>query len=63
MVTTHSPDFLNAVGLDSVFWLSKRDGFTHISRASDDEQAVALILEGDRPGELWRQDLLGNVNP
>lgn len=54
-VTTHSPDFLNGVNLDEIFWLSKRDGYTNIVRATDNPQLAALVKEGDLPGALWRQ--------
>jgi len=58
LVSTHSPDFLNGAKLDEVFVLEKRDGFTTISRASDNELLRALVAEGDRPGTLWKQGLL-----
>lgn len=61
--TTHSPDFLNAVPLDSIYWLIKDKGFSTIHRAADNSQLQALIDEGDQPGELWRQDLFDGVNP
>lgn len=35
-VSTHSPDFLNAVRLEEVFWLEKDSGYTRIVRASSD---------------------------
>lgn len=56
-VSTHSPDFLNGVPLESIFWLDKKDGFTNIHRASDDELLVALVKDGDLPGYLWNQGL------
>lgn len=62
-VTTHSPDFLNAVDLDSIFWFEKQDGFSKIHRARDNKQLVALVQEGDQPGELWRQDLFDGASP
>ncbi|MCF7911377.1 MAG: AAA family ATPase [Candidatus Cloacimonetes bacterium] len=62
-VSTHSPDFLNAMELEEVFWLEKRDGFTEIKRASDDEQISAYMLDGDKMGYLWKQGFLGRVNP
>lgn len=30
MISTHSPDFLNATELDEVFWLVKRNGYTEV---------------------------------
>jgi len=62
-VTTHSPDFLNAVPIESIYWLRKRDGFSEIKRAADDEQITALIDEGDLPGWLWREGLFSGVDP
>ena len=58
-VSTHSPDFLNAVEVDEIFILVKKEGFTTIQRASDDEQITNLCLAGDKPGMLWKQGLLG----
>ncbi|MFN0110382.1 MAG: AAA family ATPase [Blastocatellia bacterium] len=62
-VTTHSPDFLNGVNLDEIFWLSKRDGYTKIVRAIDDPQLAALVKEGDLPGALWRQGFFEGAGP
>ncbi|NMM28101.1 MAG: AAA family ATPase [Glaciimonas sp.] len=62
-VTTHSPDFLNAVGLDEVFWLVKEDGYTTAHRARDDEQLKVYMAEGDQMGYLWKQGLFAGANP
>jgi predicted ATPase len=62
-VSSHSPDFLNGMRLDEIFWLNKRDGFTQIHRASDDPQLVALAEEGDLPGSLWKQGLFKGAHP
>ncbi len=62
-VSTHSPDFLNFVPLESIFILSKQQGFTTIRRASDDENLRALVAEGDMPGALWRQRLFEGADP
>lgn len=63
MVSTHSPDFLNALELQEVFWLVKQDGYTHIRRASDDPQITAYMHAGDQMGYLWKQGLFEGVNP
>ena len=63
IVSTHSPDFLNALQLDEIFLLAKHDGFTNIRRASDDEQLCALFGEGDLPGSLWKQGFFTGVDP
>ncbi|MDX2101661.1 MAG: AAA family ATPase [Alphaproteobacteria bacterium] len=63
-VSTHSPDFLNAVNLDEVFWLSKgKDGYTDIKRASDDPQLRAFVDAGDTMGSLWKQGFFEGADP
>ncbi|MGE4293298.1 MAG: AAA family ATPase [Desulfovibrio sp.] len=60
-VSTHSPDFLNEVPLESIFWLEKRNGVTRVCRASEDENIRSLVEAGDKPGWLWKQGLLGGA--
>ncbi len=62
-VSTHSPDFLNAVNLDEVYWLFKKDGYTNIRRAADDPQLRAFMEEGDVMGHLWTMGLFEEVDP
>jgi predicted ATPase len=62
-VSTHSPDFLNATRLEEVFWLEKKDGYTQIKRASNDEQIKAYMEQGDQMGFLWKQGLFGEIDP
>lgn len=57
-VSTHSPDFLNAISLDEIFYFEKKDGFTTIHKASDNVLAKSLYDAGDLPGSLWKQGLL-----
>ena len=61
MVSTHSPDFLNAAELEEVFVLVKRNGYTTIRRVADDEQIAAYAKEGDLLGYLWKQGLFPEV--
>jgi len=56
-VSTHSPDFLNGVRLEEIYWLVKRDGFTSVHRASESETLRNLVEAGDLPGQLWQQGL------
>ena len=64
MVSTHSPDFLNAANVWEVFWLEKGDdGFSTVRRASNDAQIVAYMEAGDRMGWLWNQGLFGKADP
>jgi len=62
-ISTHSPDFLNASKLDEVFWLEKRNGYTEIFRAKNDEQIVAYMRDGDKMGYLWKQGFFGEADP
>nr|VFJ87816.1 MAG: Predicted ATPase [Candidatus Kentron sp. LFY] len=62
-VSTHSPDFLNAVELDEVFWLVKKDGHSEIQRARDDEQIKGFMMEGDQMGYLWKEGFFEGVDP
>lgn len=62
-VSTHSPDFLNAVNLDEVFWLVKWQGCTEIKRASDDPQITRFMQEGDQMGYLWKEGLFEGADP
>lgn len=62
-VSTHSPDFLNEVPLNSTFWLKKKNGLTTVERASDDERLAAWVKGGEKPGYLWRQGSFGGVGP
>ncbi len=57
-ISTHSYDFLNGVKLEEIFCLIKKDGYTRITRASDQQRLKDLVREGDLPGYLWRQKLL-----
>lgn len=62
-VTTHSPDFLNAVQLEEVFWLVKQAGYTRVHRASEDAQLSAYMRAGDQMGYLWNQGLFPGAHP
>lgn len=62
-VSTHSPDFLNAVQLDEVFWLAKQAGYTRIHRAADDAQLKTYMEAGDRMGYLWKEGFFAGADP
>lgn len=62
-ITTHSPDFLNGVRINELFWLVKKDGFTEIKRASNDNQISKLMREGDQLGSLWSQRFFTDESP
>lgn len=62
-VSTHSPDFLNALELDEVCWLVKKNGNTSIMRAKDDAQITAYMADGDKMGYLWKQGFFTGADP
>jgi len=61
-VSTHSPDFLNALELNEIYFLKKQDGFTTIVHASDSDNLRALVEAGDLPGYLWKQGLFEELH-
>jgi predicted ATPase len=63
LVSTHSPDFLNAAYLDEVYWLVKHHGSTKIKRAKDDAQLRAYMEGGDQMGGLWKQGFFEGADP
>jgi predicted ATPase len=63
VASTHSPDFLNAVNLEEVYWLFKKDGYTKVKRASEDEQVSYYMQQGDKMGYLWREGFFEGIDP
>lgn len=62
-ISTHSPEFANALELKELFWLTKQNGFTTIHRADEDSTAKSLYEEGDLPGALWMQRYFRGSGP
>lgn len=62
-ISTHSPDLLNHAELNDVFWLVKKNGFTSILRAKDNEMISAMFAEGNQLGYLWKQDFFNGSHP
>lgn len=62
-ISTHSPDFLNGLKLEEIFWLVKKNGFATSKRASDDNLLQDLVAEGDLPGTLWKQGFFIGAGP
>lgn len=62
-VSSHSPDFLNAVKLEEVYWLVKDEGRTTIKRAQDDQQIATFMAEGDQMGYLWKEGFFRGAGP
>lgn len=62
LVSTHSPDFLNAVRLEEVFLIERTDdGHSSIAPMSDNEIVVGYMKEGDKMGSLWKQGFFGRL--
>lgn len=62
-VSTHSPDFLNALEIQEVYMLIKEQGYTSVRRAMDDPQMAAYMAQGDQMGYLWKQGFFEGVGP
>lgn len=63
LVSTHSPEFLNACALDEVYWLVKSNGHAQVCRAQDDPQIAAYMADGDTLGNLWKQGFFEGAHP
>ena len=61
-ISTHSPDFLNALALDEIYCLRKDQGFTTVSSAGESPTLRALVDAGDLPGYLWKQGMFEGLN-
>jgi predicted ATPase len=60
-VSSHSPDFVNGLKIDELFFLVKEAGFTTIKAASDDEMVKNLSKENEL-GWLWRNNYINGAN-
>ncbi|WKJ88811.1 AAA family ATPase [Methylomonas montana] len=61
-ISSHSPDFLNALYLNEIYCLRKASGFSDFTKASDSSNLLALFEAGDLPGYLWKQGLFEGLN-
>ena len=58
-ISTHSPDFVNALEPKELFFIKKQEnGYSQIKSVADDIQIVNLFNEGDKLGYLWKEGLL-----
>ncbi|MBL8891209.1 MAG: hypothetical protein JNL67_14615 [Planctomycetaceae bacterium] len=60
-VSTHSPQFLNAVPLGSLYHIEKLNGLSRVIAIADDPLISAQVIGGERPGYLWDQGLFVGV--
>lgn len=63
MVSTHSPDLLNAARLEEVYWLVKKQGHSTLYRAMENQQIKAYMEDGDKMGYLWKQGFFDGASP
>lgn len=62
-ISSHSPEFINALQPHEIFWLKKIHGNTSIQQASKDEIIQKLFDAGDKLGVLWSQDYFTGSSP
>lgn len=60
-VSSHSPDFVNGLKIEELFFLVKDHGFTSIKSAKDDE-VVAELAKENQLGWLWRNHYIKDAN-
>ena len=57
-VSTHSPQFLNAIPLESLFLIEKSQGVSRIMPFTADPLVRSQMEAGDHAGYLWDQGVL-----
>ena len=62
LVSTHSPDFVNALDISELFFLIKDQGYTIIKAASDNQETQDLVQDGNQLGWLWRNRYIHGTN-
>jgi predicted ATPase len=60
-VSTHSPDFVNGLRADELFFLVKKDGYTAVKAAKDDRMVKAMHIKNDL-GWMWRNHYIEEAN-
>ena len=60
-VSSHSPDFVNGLKLNELFFLGKVNGYTIIKAAKDNEMIKELSKENNL-GWLWRNNYIQGAN-
>lgn len=61
-ISTHSPDFLNPIELESLFLIEKRDGVSRILRVADDPLVREQMEAGFKAGQLWNEGLFEGMS-
>ncbi len=52
-VSTHSPDFVNGLSVEELYFLDKKEGYTQI-KAAGEEELVRELSKENQLGWLWR---------
>lgn len=60
-VSTHSPDFVNGVRIEELFFIGKANGYSTIKAAADDT-IVKNLAESNQLGWLWRNRYIKGAN-
>lgn len=60
-VSTHSPDFVNGLQLDELFFIVKDAGFSRIKAGKEDE-LVKELSKDNQLGWLWRNHYINGAN-
>jgi len=61
-ISTHSPDLVNALEPQELFYIKKQDnGYSQIKSVAENEQIENLFKEGDKLGYLWKEGLFEAV--
>ena len=60
-VSTHSPDFVNGVNVEELFFLQKDSGYTSIKAANDDN-IIKELAKDNTLGWLWRNHYIAGAN-
>lgn len=64
LITTHAPNFVDALSPDEVWILDKgEDGYSRLTRAADIKGVRAMFEEGIPMGSLWFSNHFGIGNP
>lgn len=62
-ISTHSPDFVNALEINELYWITKTEGYSVIKSAKEDKVVKELVKNGDKLGYLWNQKYLHGSGP
>lgn len=60
-VSSHSPDFVNGLKVNELFFLVKNKGFTSI-KAAEDDNIVKELSKDNQLGWLWRNHYINEAN-